>query len=181
MNKTLIFTLALISSYASSAEDAAPLSVCKLIARRYEFNGRIVEVRGKIVEGGHGIYLASAQECAHELVTRGVTWPNIINLEYPNNHSPDADSHAPFEADLKAFRVADANAERMGYRHGIDTEIATYVGLFMTYPDLDRRVSPRVPDALRLGFGPAGLGAPAQVLIRTIKDVVVIKGQPKLP
>jgi hypothetical protein len=51
--------------------------------------------------------------------------------------------------------------------------VATYQGLFVTYLDLDRRVSPGVPGALRLGFGPL-IGAPAQLLVKTVRDVAVV-------
>ena len=55
-------------------------------------------------------------------------------------------------------------------------EAATYVGFFITYSDLEKRVSPDIPRAPRLGFGPAGLGAPAQLVIKTIKDVAANQG-----
>src|ERR1022692_125781 len=68
-----------VMAFQATAADGSPLSVCDAIAKRIENNGRVVDVRGDVMAGGHGIYLAS-NKCAGELVARGVTWPNFINL-----------------------------------------------------------------------------------------------------
>jgi hypothetical protein len=172
-------TLLLIAAISCSSSAQAPpqsLSPCELVAKRTEYNGRIVAVRGVVAAGGHGIYLVSPNNCSYELVTRGIVWPNIINLVFPNNTARDISLHAPFVLDRKAIEAADDMLIKSGYRAGVDGELATYEGLFVTYTDLDKRVSPGVPGAFRLGFGPAGLGAPAQLVIKTIKDVTVIPG-----
>ena len=43
------------------------------------------------------------------------------------------------------------------------------------YPDLDRQGNVSVQNAIIPGFGPVGLRAPAQLVIKTIKDVSVIR------
>jgi hypothetical protein len=175
----LVATLALMAAVGAAADGLSPLSVCEVIAKRIEYDRQILEVRGNVTAGGHGIYLEPSSKCSHELVTKGVVWPNIVNLIFPNNRSPLVDQHAPFELDQQALHAAETYAARVGYRPEVDVKVATYVGLFVTYPDLDSRVSPGVPGALRLGFGPAGLGAPAQLVIRTVKDVSIIRGGPR--
>ena len=70
---------------ALAADRIPPLSVCDLIARRDEYNGKMVEVRGLLAAGGHGPYLVPPDTCSYELTTRGVVWPNIINLVFPDN------------------------------------------------------------------------------------------------
>jgi len=157
------------------------MSVCDVIAKRSGYDGQVIAVRGAVTAGGHGPYLVASNACSYELVTRGVVWPNIINLVLPNNQSPDLTVHAPFTLDWKAIRAADDYLVKAGYRAGVDTETATYVGLFVTYPDLDKRVSPGVPGALRLGFGPGGLGAPAQLVIKTVEGVSITRGETTRP
>jgi len=169
----LAFVMAVAVSHLFGA-DRPTFSVCAAIAKRVEYNGRVIEVRGNVVAGGHGIYLQSSGKCADELVTRGIVWPNVINLVVPNNHSPNIDDHAPFELDRRSIDAADKHALKVGYRAGVDVEVATYIGLFLTHLDLEGRVSPGIADALRLGFGPAGLGAPAQLVIRSIRDVSIV-------
>ena len=87
-----------VMAFQATAADGSPLSVCDAIAKRIENNRRVVDVRGDVMAGGHGIYLAS-NKCADELVARGVTWPNFINLVLANNSSPNINEHAPFETD----------------------------------------------------------------------------------
>lgn len=113
----------------------------------------------------------------YRLVTAGVKWPNIIYLTYPNNRSRDPSDRAPFSLDWTAVRREGDMLKRVSFRVDVDKEIATYEGLLVTYRDLERRVSPGIPGALRLGFGPTGLGAPCQLIIRTVSDVVVLKGK----
>jgi len=176
MTRTLLFFLAAIAFPASTADRAPRLSLCDLIARRSEYNGRMVAVRGRVAAGGHGPYLVAPGACSYELVTRGVVWPNIINVVFPDNRSPDVSAHAPFTLDRGALQALDDYFRNAHYQDGLDVAVATYVGYFVTYPDLDKRVSPGVPGALRLGFGPAGMGAPAQLVIKSIKDVPANRG-----
>jgi hypothetical protein len=176
MTRLLPFLFAEVCLCAAAADRLPPLSVCEAVAKRGEYAGRIVAVRGAVIAGGHGPYLVPSGPCSYELVTRGVTWPNIINLVLPGNRSPDLTVHAPFKPDWKAIQAAEDYLVRTGFQSGVDTETATYLGLFVTYADLDKRVSPGVPGALRLGFGPTGLGAPAQLVFRTVRYVSVVRG-----
>ena len=157
------------------ANEVAPLSVCEAIANRVELHGKVVEIRGRVEGGAHGISLLPSAPCPQQLVTRGVAWPNVVNLTFPDKHSPDPDDHAPFEPELQSFQAAEAAALKSGYRAGIGIEIATYTGLFVTYRDLEKRVNPGRLGMLRLGFGPAGTEAPVQLLMKSVKDVSVIR------
>jgi hypothetical protein len=147
-------------------------SVCDVLANRIEYNERIVEVRG-IVKGGHGAWLVASSDCHYQLTTRGVHWPNIIYLVYPDNHSKIESYHADFEADWKSIRKAERHERAMASNVDTDLIVRTYVGLFRTYEDLGSRVNPGIPGALRLGFGPLG-EAPAQLVIKSVKDVQVV-------
>lgn len=166
MSRVVLLMLVALAEPAWGAHLPSPISVCDLIAHRNEYAGKIVAVRGVSEPGGHGRNLVPASECAYVLSTRGgFGWPNIINLTYPDNRSRDPYEHAPFSVDWKAMRRADDYCLKKGYRAGVDVEVATYIGLFWTYPDLDGYRGH--------GFGPGGGGAPFQLVIKTITDVSV--------
>ena len=176
----LILALLSLSLSAQSVKDqknrAAPLSVCELIAHRSDYNRRMVAVRGVVKGGGLGAWLAANRECVYTLVTRGVEWPNLIFLAYPDNSSQLESYHADFRVDWRAIRRVEEEVQGHAFNPDTDDTIETYEGLFLTYSDLERRVSPGVPGALRLGFGPLG-EAPAQLLIKTVRDAVVVRGK----
>jgi hypothetical protein len=159
-----------------AAGPAPTLSVCEAIMERSQHNGELVALRGEIAWGGHGNYMVAPATCSYRLVTKGLVWPNVINLRFPNNHSPDPFDHAPFTPDLRAIEATRRYLVKVAFADDVDIELATYVGLLVTFSDLDRRVSPGVPGAPKLGFGPVGLEAPVQLLIKTIENVSVIKG-----
>lgn len=161
---------------APPAAGQTPLTVCELIARRTEFAGKMVTVRGISEPGPHGDYLRASPACTYQLVTRGVVWPNVVFLTYPNHDSPSPTEHADFKVDFSAINQCNREIVHAGYDMRKDQVIATYIGRFVTYsaPDLDQRSNAGLPGALRLGFGPVGLGAPAQLLIKTEKDVLVV-------
>ena len=57
----LIELLVAAALYGQAEEkQPAPLSVCELIARRIEYNGRLVTVRDETKPGGHGAFLIAS-------------------------------------------------------------------------------------------------------------------------
>lgn len=173
----LIELLVTAALYGQAEEkQPAPLSVCELIARRIEYNGRLVTVRDEKKPGGHGPFLIASSDCRYKLVTRGVEWPNVIHLTYPENRSRIEEDHADFQVDWKSIRRAEDVERRSGFNRETDHIFETYVGRFVTYPDLENRVNPVRLGGSKLGFGPVGLDAPAQLLIKSIENVVVVNG-----
>jgi hypothetical protein len=172
----LLLFIGFLRSYAQSAKQPTwPLTVCDLITQRDSYDGKLVTVRGEVIGSPEGTWLDADPSCGYHLVTNGVVWPNTIALAYPNNRSKDPNNHADFGIDWNAEKQADAIVDRLGFRADTDHLYETFVGLFRTYTDLDKRVNPNMPDALRLGFGHLG-AAPALLLIKTRKDPAVIHG-----
>lgn len=161
-----------ILSAQGAKQQIAPLSVCELVANRNQYNGQMVVVRGEVRTGGHGSYLAASSSCHYRLLTRGVEWENFVFLELPSSESEKAD-HARYRVDWKSIQRAHETVARAAFNSDTDSIIETYLGLFVTYTDLENRVSPGIPGAIRLGFGPVGLEAPAKLRIESVKDVVV--------
>ena len=175
----LLFLLGALRGNGQSSNGNAPaLSVCEVIAKRIEFNGQMVQVRGEVRFGGHGPYLVPSSVCPEKVVTRGVEWPNVIYLAYPISSSPNESDHAAFRVDWQTIRKTEGAVRRAKFNPDTDVLTETYAGLFVTYLDLEKRVNPGIPGALRLGFGPVGLEAPAQLLIQVVTDAVVIR-QPR--
>jgi hypothetical protein len=158
----------------TTGDRARPLSVCELIEHRMTYDRRVVTVRGEVKWGPHGDWLASSSVCQYKLTTKGVEWPAVIALAYPNNHSSDPDDHASFSVDWGAIAKDKEELRRAGFNPDSDRLYRTYVGLFITYPDLENRVNPGIRDFERLGFGPLPLGAPAELLIKGVVDPVVV-------
>jgi hypothetical protein len=178
-----------------------PLSVCEVLERRAELMGRfetqagdsktvpgrgLVSVRGEVKSGPHGSYLAAAPTCTFKLRITGTTWPsgfttpgaaypNIIWLDYPVNTSRFESSHAPFEVDWVSVRRAEGQARRQGCCSVSDQLFETFTGLLVSYDKFEMQASPAAPIVKRRGFGPAGLDAPAELLIKSVADVVVIR------
>ena len=178
-----------------------PLSVCEVLQQRVELTGRfetlrgeyknapaerILSVRGEVKTGGHGSYLVAEPSCTFKLkapsttwpngLTTRWTWPNFIWLEYANNKSGDESTRAPFEVDWVSVRQTERQALRQGFNSESDRLFETFTGLLVSYNELDLPpASAGAPILKRPGFGPAGLGAPAKLLIQSIADVVVVR------
>ena len=80
---SIVDILSILVQLQSSAPRNDTLSVCELITTRTEHSGRMVTVRGEVRYGGHGSYLVADANCSYRLITDGVTWPNVIYMEYP--------------------------------------------------------------------------------------------------
>ncbi len=187
-----IALLGFLMSLCSSQEaepPQKPLSVCEVLQRRTELmgrletlqgeyktihNGRTISVRGEVKFGPHGAYLIAAPTCTFRLITGIMPWPNVIFLEYPINTSRFESDHAPFEVDWISVKHAEGQVERQGYHSASDQLFETFTGLLVSYDQLEGGTSPIGP-IKRPGFGPAGLDAPAKLLIKSIADVVVIR------
>lgn len=171
----LLMLLGAFTSYAQGKkQEDRPLSVCELIAHREEYNEKLVTVRGE-VEVGEGAWLDAGPDCKYQLVTKGVVWPIAIWLAYPNNRSIDPMDHADFGIDWRAEKAVNAIFTKLGFDPEKDHLYETFVGLFRTYLDLDKRVNPNHQDWPRLGFGHLN-AAPAQLLMKIRKDLIVVHG-----
>jgi len=170
-------TLLVVVAHAAERNTLPVVSVCDAIAQRLELNGQMLAIRG-VFHSGEGVWLTAYPDCGYRLVTKGVTWPNVVDLEYPNNKSTDTGLHAPFGVDSKNIHRFEKETARP---FDPDTEdiLATFVGLFQTYSDLGSRVNPNMQDP-RFGFGHMG-AAPARLIIQhiLINDVSVVKKEPR--
>jgi len=176
--RPLIAAFAVLLLLPKSSAQQKILSVCDLIIHREDYNGQIVSVRGE-VGSGDGIFLDAGRGCAYKLITNGVVWPNAIWLTFPNNKSKNPLDHADFGIDWKAEKE-EAGAvklivEREGFDANKDHIEHTFVGLFRTYLDLDKRVSPSLQIGGRAGFGDQNL-FPAELIIKTRGKPIVAHG-----
>jgi hypothetical protein len=178
-----------------------PVSVCEVLQQRVELTGRfvslhgeykaapverIISVRGEVKAGGHGAYLIAEPPCTFKLrapvttwpngLTTRWTWPNVIWLQYANNKSGDESTRAPFEVDWTSVKRAERQALRQGYDPTSDQLFETFSGLLVSFDQLGLPpASQGAPILKRPGFGPAGLDAPAKLLIKSVSDVEVVR------
>jgi hypothetical protein len=129
----------------------------------------MVAVRGYEFSTDEGVYLKG--DCPNVLETDGIKWPNVISLAYPGSsfalHSVD------FTADKRGIATA---AEKVKlYRVPVKVWL-TYIGLLETREPFSLQIYTDRDGVKRpAGFG-NGAAAPAQLLIKTVKDVVIEKG-----
>jgi hypothetical protein len=174
-----LMSFAALASYAQNIQQQGkPISVCQLLTHREDYNGRLVTVRGEVKGSSESAWLEADPDCNYKLITRGVVWPSIVSLAYPNSRSKDPMDKADFGVDWRAEESEGAVVRKLGFNPDKDHLFETFVGLFRTHLDLDKRVNPNKQDWPRFGFGHLGT-APAQILTKTRRDPVVVYGSPK--
>ena len=119
----IIMSFAALASYAQHMEqEGRPVSVCELLTHREDYNGRLVTVRGEVKGSSEGTWLEADPDCNYKLVTRGVVWPRIVFLAYPNKISDRVRLDKPQRGELRFSDVdpaagRDASADDRGSRH----------------------------------------------------------------
>jgi hypothetical protein len=167
-----IFSIGVLTALGLStvifAEDLPIRSICDVLHDPSKLNGKLIAVRGYEFSTDEGVFLKG--NCKDSLETQGVTWPNLISLAYPGG------SFALHEVDFTVDRDAIAAASDLVRRYKEPKRVwLTYVGLLETREPFNLQVYTDKSGKKRpAGFG-NGAVAPAQLLIKTVKDVVVEK------
>jgi hypothetical protein len=76
---------------------------------------------------------------------------------------------------LISVRQTEGQVRRQRYDSASDQLLETFTGLLVSYDTLEVRAPASELIVKRPGFGPAGLDAPAKLLIKSIADAVVIR------
>jgi hypothetical protein len=164
----LLLTMA-VSPPSGNAQDELPtISVCDALHNASQYNGKIVALRGYF-RPGHGGWING--DCKEQITTvSGLKWPNDIWVLGPRSAAMHALS---FDLDERAMEEMRDKLSREIKDRERDRIWVTYIGLFETWDNLktaeykDARGNPRLA-----GFGHLG-GSPAQLFIKTAKDVTV--------
>ena len=158
-----------LAGLAEPQQETEPISVCDVLRDPVKYNGKMIAVRGFLISTDEGHWLNG--DCEEPLITNGYKWKSAIWPESPSSRS--ALHKVAFEEDFEAETAMYAvrNREMKDPRH--DRLWVTYIGLLETRQSMDIEVFVR-PNGERqpVGFGHLG-GAPAQILIKTVKDIVV--------
>ena len=161
--RTLVYALTSIVSTAALAHaDEAPLSVCDALARRAEFNHKVIAIRGVFLTD-EGSWLMS-NNCG-TLATPEFKWPAMIWIE----SSKEAQQSAGFHDEPYQTQVKNINAElqKQGYDRKRHEIWLTYIGRFETFEDLRRQGKP-----VGYGFGHLN-SAPARLIVNEAKDLQI--------
>ena len=168
--KTLVplAILMLLNGVATGGSPLERLSVCEVLEGAGAYNGKLLTLRGEYKSGAHGSFLVAPPSCTYRLITKRVQWPNLVYVTFPIDRVDLEDYHADFEVDWKAVNKAN---ERIG-RAKFDVKVACLVesvtGRFVAMRAPEKMVNPPELGGNILGFGPVGLGAPAQLLIKSM-------------
>lgn len=164
-SKVWWFGLLLLSGTVLCGGSPRPrvLSICEVLRNPARLRGRVLSIRGFLVTTEEGSWLSG--DCRDHLVTKGLTWSNAIWILVTG------------ETDFPAL-------ERMGEkvsrerRGQADRVWVTYVGMLETKSSMDDEVGlDDKGSTRRLGFGHLN-DAPAQIDVRTARDVVIERRKP---
>ncbi len=137
------------------AQRVVPVSLCDIFANLGRWDGQMVEVRG-VIEPGSGYWLAG-RDCSAATKVDNVSFANIIAMIDPKDFSDVAIHSVPYAWDQASRRSLYEAIYYARFRH--ERVRATIIGLYETQTPLRE-----------IGFGAQGL-APAQILVREVKDI----------
>src|ERR1700722_7071133 len=152
---------------------APPLTVCDVLSKSLDYDGKLITIRGTMAGADEGAWL-TGKDCPGALVTFTYTWPSVIWLEIPNSdrtYLHPVDFQYVFESELRQD-----NAYRgLGPRVDPDCFAWTYTGLFETRKDWSKAyVTYPNGTSKFLGFGHLG-EAPAQLILKSVDGFVEIE------
>jgi len=162
-------------------ETQKTMTVCELLQDASKYNGKIIAIRGEYYVGGHGLYLRST-ECDGILTTKGYRWPSSIWISL--TQSEYEERRMNFGHEIEAQFEIGAARQKQKQRAGRDATsekvTLTFLGLFETRENLESAVFRR-PDGSLVGIGFGQVpGAPGQLFIDSVKDIVVeFGGKPR--
>ncbi len=157
----LIIAVIIAIHAAMAAPRPDTLSVCDLIPDDpTKHNGEIVSVRGSLEATQEGTWLAG--ECNNRLVTKGVTWGNILWV-YVDSSDEKID---------RSWRLISDKLSRL-HAH-IDTDLiwVTIVGRLETRKSMDDAIYQMPYGPAKVGFGHLG-AAPAEIDVISVQEVTV--------
>lgn len=161
--------LALINALGLSGQVVQSVDICELFKVPSRWNGEMVSVRAVIEPGfGEGGPWLSGELCNAHVQVKGVTFANVIALRDPRSnshrlHSVDFQWDEGSKEQLNAV-LSPLDWDRQQLR-------VTVVGLYETWERIGDLIQEGRP-YLYNGFGEQN-SAPAQILVRNIKDTVV--------
>ena len=155
----------------SGAPGPPVVTVCDLMRTPLEYDGRLIQVRGRLSGTDEGEWLFG-DGCPGALVTDGHVWPTAIWLTAPDHrgvlHAPD------FKLDEDSGRRFNRSYKRLRRRLPEQCIVSTLTGLFETRRDWSqfKRAYPSGTWAFT-GFGHLG-EAPGQLVIKSEDEVAVV-------
>jgi hypothetical protein len=151
------------------------LSICDVLSRPLEYNGKLVRVSGKQQGTNEGVWLVT-DKCPGVFVTNDYVWPTEIWLAYAGtNPNPESEPAAiNFQFDFGSEKRAISKYRKLRRKAPAECLVFTFAGLFETRSDWSksRIYYPTNSTWRTLGFGHLN-AAPAQLLL-TSEDVEIM-------
>jgi hypothetical protein len=162
----LAIQILLMQAAANAATSSArTLSVCDVLADDpTRLNGQVLSVRGMVEATEEGSWLIGT--CKTHLVTKGLTWANIIWI-YVDHADEDAE-HSWGTISTKASQLhADLRRDKIW---------VTIVGRLETRKSMEDAVYQMPYGPSKVGFGHLG-AAPAEIDVISVRDVTIVPPQ----
>ena len=151
------------------------MTVCELLRAPSTYNHKMIAIRGLYVVGGHATFLGGV-DCEGVVVTKGLRWPSLV---YIAGAREEIESHGMTVEHLGKVRMQIALAKSSEAQiRGEDQErakvVLTLIGRFETRDTFDAdNGKPEDGTPVETGFGDGAPGAPGQLCVDSVKDIVV--------
>lgn len=152
-----------VSARAQPADPDKVMTVCEILREPSRYNGKKVAIRGEYLIWGHGVYLRG-EECSSVELPKGREWAAVVDILLWQDEiqrrgfNPEQIYKAIGEIDLVMER-----SEPTRKSEEVRRVTLTLVGTFDTRDRFDGQTG---------GFGDGG-GAPAQMIVDSVRDIVV--------
>lgn len=166
MITVLMSVISLIAVQVSINGHTMPLSLCEVLSNRILYNGKMVEVIGRVVATDEGEWIN--QECNEHPMTGSIPWRTIIWLSYDATGEPALQGDLEINKDVMRGAILHILNTAKSADELRDSWVVVY-GRFETYDKLEA-----VPSKDGKGISYNGFGhlnrAPAQIVYRK-KDI----------
>jgi hypothetical protein len=147
------------------------VSVCQVLAAPQAFNGKVVRLRGAVMETDEGSFLSGERLCPNVYKADGHRWLSLVARVDPGNPQRLHDPH--FAYDARSEAGPSARYVLLRKTHPDRCILWTEAGLFETRTDWSTsRITYPDGSSKYAGFGNDGI-APAQLLLKSVVDVEV--------
>jgi hypothetical protein len=154
------------------AAEPKVVSVCDVLRHPKLYDHKLVAIRGIEIATGEGVWL-KALDCDNAFVTNGYVWPSTIWIDISDSDRAAAGVQGPELA--SSNKRIDEDLKKRGFDSKKDRLVITYVGLFEAYDDTAQEFHPDSRSTRANGFGHLN-DAPAQIIVKDVKDAVIVKG-----
>ena len=161
---TVLLVIAQVSENRPTPQSLPTLSVCDVVASDpTKLNGKIIKVRGVLIGTQEGLWLGG--ECKSQLVTKGVTWSNLLSIYVDGSDESIMRSWGSITVKRRQLHAVAA-----------DKTWLTIIGRLETRLSMDQEVQETPHGWVKLGFGHLN-ESPAEINFISVEDVSIERSE----